>query len=85
MAVLMMLTVAYFAHKNGWGGDIKFWPRVGQGAGRAGRGDRLAAGACGPLVTKAGLPAQPVTVVAAGLVCCLPPTASSSSRRCCPS
>ncbi len=30
MAVLMMLTVAYFAHKNGWGGDIKFaWPRFG--------------------------------------------------------
>ena len=29
MAILMMLTVAYFAHKNGWGGDIKFeWPRV---------------------------------------------------------
>jgi tripartite ATP-independent transporter DctM subunit len=29
MAVLMMLTVAYFAHKNGWGGDIKFeWTRV---------------------------------------------------------
>src|SRR5215468_3757476 len=29
MAVLMMLTVAYFAHKNGWGGDIKFeWARV---------------------------------------------------------
>lgn len=29
MGVLMMLTVAYFAHKNGWGGDIKFeWPRV---------------------------------------------------------
>lgn len=29
MAALMMLTVAYFAHKNGWGGDIKFeWPRV---------------------------------------------------------
>jgi TRAP-type C4-dicarboxylate transport system permease large subunit len=29
MAVLMMLTVAYFAHKNGWGGDIRFeWPRV---------------------------------------------------------
>ena len=28
MAVLMMLTVAYFAHKNGWGGDIKFeWAR----------------------------------------------------------
>jgi len=29
MAVLMMATVAYFAHKNGWGGDIRFeWPRV---------------------------------------------------------
>ena len=24
MAVLMMATVAWFAHKNGWGGDIKF-------------------------------------------------------------
>lgn len=24
MAVLMMLTVAYFAHKNKWGGDVKF-------------------------------------------------------------
>jgi TRAP-type C4-dicarboxylate transport system permease large subunit len=24
LAVLMMLTVAYFAHKNKWGGDIKF-------------------------------------------------------------
>lgn len=29
MALLMMLTVAYFAHRNGWGGDIRFeWPRV---------------------------------------------------------
>jgi TRAP-type C4-dicarboxylate transport system permease large subunit len=24
MAILMMVTVAYYAHKNGWGGDIKF-------------------------------------------------------------
>ena len=24
MALLMMLTVAYFAHKNGWGGDVLF-------------------------------------------------------------
>ena len=24
LALLMMATVAYFAHKNGWGGDIKF-------------------------------------------------------------
>src|SRR3954469_25611333 len=29
MTVLMMLTVAYYAHKNGWDADIKFeWPRV---------------------------------------------------------
>ncbi len=29
MAILMMLTVAYFAHKNGWGADVKFeWPRM---------------------------------------------------------
>ena len=29
----MMLTVAYFAHKNNWGADIKFqWPRVGKAA-----------------------------------------------------
>src|SRR6185369_14725804 len=29
MAILMMLTVAYYAHKNGWGADVKFqWPRL---------------------------------------------------------
>ncbi|WP_076998220.1 TRAP transporter large permease [Variovorax sp. KK3] len=29
MTILMMLTVAYYAHKNGWGADIKFnGPRV---------------------------------------------------------
>jgi TRAP-type C4-dicarboxylate transport system permease large subunit len=29
MALLMMLTVAYFAHKNNWGSDVKFeWMRV---------------------------------------------------------
>ena len=29
MALLMMLTVAYFAHKNGWGGDVKFeWTKL---------------------------------------------------------
>jgi TRAP-type C4-dicarboxylate transport system permease large subunit len=29
MASLMMLTVAYFAHKNGWGGDVKLeWPKL---------------------------------------------------------
>jgi TRAP-type C4-dicarboxylate transport system permease large subunit len=29
MTLLMMLTVAYFAHRNGWGGDIEWqWARV---------------------------------------------------------
>ncbi|HET9820728.1 MAG TPA: TRAP transporter large permease [Burkholderiaceae bacterium] len=29
MALLMMVTVAWFAHKNGWGGDVKFqWSRM---------------------------------------------------------
>src|SRR3954452_13414413 len=29
MALLMMLTVAYYAHKNNWGGDVRFeWPRL---------------------------------------------------------
>src|SRR5918993_3991174 len=31
MSFLMMLTVAYFAHKNNWGADIRFeWHRVGK-------------------------------------------------------
>jgi TRAP-type C4-dicarboxylate transport system permease large subunit len=31
MAILMMLTVAYYAHKFHWGGDIKFeWSRLGK-------------------------------------------------------
>ena len=29
MALLMMVTVAFFAHKNKWGGDIRFeWARI---------------------------------------------------------
>jgi TRAP-type C4-dicarboxylate transport system permease large subunit len=33
MTVLMMITVAFFAHRNGWGGDVAFhWGRLG-GAG----------------------------------------------------
>ena len=29
MAILMMVTVGYFAHKNNWGSDVPFnWPRV---------------------------------------------------------
>ncbi|MEO7245878.1 MAG: TRAP transporter large permease [Rubrivivax sp.] len=60
MALLMMVTVAYFAHKNGWGGDIKF---SGSRFGRA----MLELGiviawplATWALVTQLGLPAQPV-------------------------
>jgi TRAP-type C4-dicarboxylate transport system permease large subunit len=31
MALLMMLTVTFFAHRHGWGGDIAFsWPRIGK-------------------------------------------------------
>src|SRR6187401_1462582 len=36
MAILMMLTVAFFAHKNKWGADIPFqWPRVLKALGEA--------------------------------------------------
>jgi len=67
MALLMMLTVAYFAHKNGWGGDIKFeWPRVLKALAET------AAVIAWPvglwlLVTRAGLPALP-TVLAGGVL-----------------
>src|SRR4051812_8015932 len=31
MAILMMMTVAYYAHKFKWGGDVAFdWPRLGK-------------------------------------------------------
>ena len=34
MAVLMMITVAFFAHRNKWGADVPFhWPRVGKALG----------------------------------------------------
>jgi TRAP-type C4-dicarboxylate transport system permease large subunit len=34
MAILMMITVAFFAHRNKWGADIPFqWPRVGKALG----------------------------------------------------
>ncbi len=67
MAVLMMLTVAYFAHKNGWGADTKFeWPRVIKALAET------AVVIVWPLaiwllVVKAGLPAQ-LTVLAALVV-----------------
>src|SRR6059058_5257580 len=36
MAILMMLTVAFYAHKNKWGADIPFqWPRVLKALGEA--------------------------------------------------
>ena len=66
MALLMMLTVAYFAHKNGWGGDVKFsWNRFGKAI------FETAVVICWPLlmwvlITKAGLPAQ--ETVFAGIV-----------------
>jgi TRAP-type C4-dicarboxylate transport system permease large subunit len=66
MAVLMMLTVAYFAHKNGWGSDVKFqWPRVIKALAEM----AVVIGwpvALWLLITKAGLPAQ--ATVIAGLV-----------------
>jgi TRAP-type C4-dicarboxylate transport system permease large subunit len=66
MAILMMLTVAYFAHKNGWGGDIQFeWVRVNKAIAET------AVVIAWPLamwllIAKLGLPPQ-VTVIA-GLV-----------------
>jgi TRAP-type C4-dicarboxylate transport system permease large subunit len=66
MAVLMMLTVAYYAHKNGWGADVKFqWPRVLKALGEL----AIVMGwptALWLLVVKGGLPAQPTVIT--GLV-----------------
>ena len=67
MAFLMMVTVAYFAHRNGWGADVKFeWPRVIKAL------TETAVVIVWPLavwllVVKAGLPAQ-LTVLAALVV-----------------
>jgi TRAP-type C4-dicarboxylate transport system permease large subunit len=64
MALLMMFTVAYFAHKNKWGGDIRFeWARIIKALAE------LLVVALFPVViwgltTKAGLPPVP-TVIAA--------------------
>jgi len=66
MAILMMLTVAYFAHRNGWGSDIKFeWPRVIKALAET----LVVVGwpvAMWLLIVKAGL--APQATVAAGLV-----------------
>ena len=66
LALLMMLTVAYFAHKNGWGADVKFeWPRVIKALLETG----VVIGwpvALWLLIVKGGLPAQ--ATVFAGLI-----------------
>ncbi|HYP82088.1 TRAP transporter large permease [Variovorax sp.] len=66
LAVLMMLTVAYFAHRNNWGADFKF-----SGSRLAKALVELALVVAWPLllwlaVEKAGLPTQPTVI--AGLV-----------------
>src|SRR5512138_1983932 len=66
MGLLMMATVAYFAHKHGWGGDIKF---SGSRLGKALIETAVVAGwpvLMWLLVDQAGLPAQ--ATVIAGLV-----------------
>ncbi|WP_137890708.1 TRAP transporter large permease [Ramlibacter sp. 2FC] len=68
LAALMMLTVAYFAHRNGWGADIRFqWPRVLKALGETVvvLGWPLALWA---LVTKLGLPAQPTVLAGLALL-----------------
>jgi TRAP-type C4-dicarboxylate transport system permease large subunit len=66
MAILMMLTVAFYAHKNGWGADVKFdWMRLAKALAE------LAVVIAWPLalwllVAKVGL--QPQVTVLAGLV-----------------
>jgi len=62
MALLMMLTVAFFAHKHGWGGDIRFeWSRLAKAL-----AETLVVAAWPTsmwlLVVKAGMPAQ-ITVL----------------------
>lgn len=68
MAGLMMLTVAYFAHKNGWGGDIKFeWHRVSKALAET----LVVAGwpvALWLLIVKGGLPAMPTVLAGAVLL-----------------
>ena len=44
MTLLMMVTVAYFAHKNGWGSDTPFsWQQLGSAGARDRRRHRLSA------------------------------------------
>ncbi|MBU0587327.1 MAG: TRAP transporter large permease [Gammaproteobacteria bacterium] len=63
LALLMMLTVAYFAHKNGWGADTRFeWPRVIKALAETG----VVVGwplVLWVLITLAGMPAQATVLV----------------------
>ena len=73
MAVLMMLTVAYYAHKNGWGADIKFdWTRLIKALAETARGDRLAGGHVA--ADRQGRPASPRSRLRRAWWCCSPPT-----------
>ncbi len=83
MALLMMLTVAYYAHKNSWGGDVKFsWPRFVKAMVETGGRDRLAAGALGCWST--GRRCRRSSRWSSRLVAAVRrSTASSASRRCC--
>src|SRR3954462_5615968 len=65
MAGLMMVTVAYYAHKNKWGADVPFqWSRVGKGFGEL--GIVLAWPTALYYIVDAG--ASPVLTVCAGIV-----------------
>ncbi len=60
MALLMMVTVAYYAHKNKWGGDVPFsWSRIGRALVELGVVIVWPVGTWW-LVNKLELPAQPV-------------------------
>ena len=60
MAILMMVTVAYYAHKNNWGGDVVFsWSRIGRALIELGIVIVWPVGTWA-LVNKLDLPAQPV-------------------------
>ncbi len=68
MAALMMLTVAYFAHKNGWGGDIRFqWSRVSKALAETAVVIGWPVGLW-LAVTQLGLPPQPTVIVGLGLL-----------------
>jgi TRAP-type C4-dicarboxylate transport system permease large subunit len=66
MAGLMMLTVAYFAYKHGWGGDVRFeWPRVIKALAETAVVIGWPVGLW-LAITRLGLPSQPTVV--AGLI-----------------